>query len=155
LIALAAILTQLRQWPALVRYQDASTWAHRKVDADTLAGKRVLIVGAGSTGTATARLLAAFGATSTLVASTARDDVHAASELPGLIGGHDIVVITAPLNETTRGLVNKDFLAAMDDGAMLVNAGRGTSRGVAGRSVTCSTRRNGSRATPGGSFALD
>jgi phosphoglycerate dehydrogenase-like enzyme len=122
---LAAILAQLRQWPALVRYQDTGTWAHRKVDADTLAGKRVLIVGAGSIGTATARLLTAFSATATLVASTARDDVHAASELPGLIGGHDIVVITAPLNEATRGLVDKSFLAAMDDGAMLVNAGRG------------------------------
>jgi phosphoglycerate dehydrogenase-like enzyme len=71
------------------------------------------------------RLLAAFGATATLVASTARGDVHAASELPGLVGGHDIVVITAPLNEGTRGLVDEGFLAAIDDGAMLVNAGRG------------------------------
>jgi phosphoglycerate dehydrogenase-like enzyme len=122
---LAAILAQLRQWPALVRYQYTGTWAHRKVDADTLAGKRVLIVGAGSIGTATARLLAAFGATATLVASTARGEVHAATELPGLVDGHDIVVITAPLNEATRGLVDKSFLAAMDDGAMLVNAGRG------------------------------
>jgi phosphoglycerate dehydrogenase-like enzyme len=84
---LAAILTQLRQWPALVRYQDTGTWAHRKVDADTLAGKRVLIVGAGSIGTAAARLLAAFGATATLVASTARGDVHATTELPGLVDG--------------------------------------------------------------------
>jgi phosphoglycerate dehydrogenase-like enzyme len=68
---------------------------------------------------------AMFGATSTLVASTARGDVHAASELPGLVSGHDIVVITAPLNEATRDLVAKSFLATMDDGAMLVNAGRG------------------------------
>jgi phosphoglycerate dehydrogenase-like enzyme len=122
---LAAILAQLRQWPALVRYQDQGIWAHRKVDADTLAGKRVLIVGAGSIGTATVRLLTAFGAVSTLVASTARGDVHAASELPALAEGHEIVVVTAPLNKGTRGLVDKSFLAAMDTGAMLVNAGRG------------------------------
>ncbi len=123
--ALSAILTQLRQWPALVRYQDKNIWAHRKFDADTLRGKRVLIVGAGSIGKATARLLDAFGAVSTLVASRARDGIHGAAELPALIGGHQIVVITAPLNEATHNLVDKEFLAAMDDGAVLVNAGRG------------------------------
>ncbi|MFC3449846.1 NAD(P)-dependent oxidoreductase [Amycolatopsis speibonae] len=122
---LSAILAQLRHWPTLVRYQDKSTWAHRKFDADTLRGKRVLIVGAGSIGKATARLLDAFGAKSTLVASTARSGVHGAAELPDLIGGHQVVVITAPLNDATLNLVDKDFLAAMDDGALLVNAGRG------------------------------
>ncbi|QFU85731.1 NAD(P)-dependent oxidoreductase [Amycolatopsis sp. YIM 10] len=122
---LSAILTQLRQWPALVRFQDSAVWAHRKFEADTLAGKRVLIVGAGGIGTAVARMLEPFGATVTLVASTARGDVHGADELPGLIGGHEIVVITAPLTDATRGLVDSTFLAAMDDGALLVNAGRG------------------------------
>ncbi|WP_228688261.1 NAD(P)-dependent oxidoreductase [Amycolatopsis keratiniphila] len=122
---LSAILAQLRQWPTLVRYQDKNTWAHRKFDADTLRGKRVLIVGAGSIGMATARLLDAFGANSTLVASVARDGIHGAVELPALVSGHQIVVITAPLNDATLNLVDKDFLAAMDDGALLVNAGRG------------------------------
>jgi phosphoglycerate dehydrogenase-like enzyme len=122
---LSAILTQLRQWPALVRFKDAEVWAHRRFDADTLAGKRALIVGAGSIGTEVARRLAVFGTTSTLVASVARDGVHAVSELPGLIGGHHIVVVTASLNSGTRGLVGASFLAAMDDNALLVNAGRG------------------------------
>lgn len=122
---LSAILAQLRQWPTLVRYQDKSTWAHRRFDADTLRGKQVLIVGAGAIGMATARLLKAFGAESTLVASTERNGIHGAQELPALIGGHQIVVITAPLNDATLNLVDKQFLAAMDDGALLVNAGRG------------------------------
>jgi phosphoglycerate dehydrogenase-like enzyme len=51
--------------------------------------------------------------------------VHAASEIPDLIAGHDIVVITAPLNDQTLNLVDKQFLAAMNDGALLINAGRG------------------------------
>lgn len=122
---LSAILTQIRQWPALVRFQDERIWGHRMFDADTLAGKKALIVGAGGIGTLVAKRLAAFDATCTLIASTARDGVHASSELPGLIGGHDIVVITAPLTQSTRGLVGERFLAAMDDGAVLVNAGRG------------------------------
>jgi phosphoglycerate dehydrogenase-like enzyme len=122
---LSATLTQYRQWPALVRFQDEHVWAHRKFDAETLRGKRALIVGAGSIGSAVAKLFAAFGAESTLVASTSRDGIHAASEIPGLIEGHHIVVITAPLNDETLNLVDKGFLAAMDDGALLVNAGRG------------------------------
>jgi phosphoglycerate dehydrogenase-like enzyme len=122
---LSAALTQYRQWPALVRFQDEHTWAHRKFAADTLRGKQALIVGAGSIGLAAARLFAAFGTESTLVASTGRDGVHAAAEIPNLIAGHHIVVITAPLNDQTQNLVDKDFLAAMDDGALLINAGRG------------------------------
>jgi phosphoglycerate dehydrogenase-like enzyme len=122
---LSAILCLYRQWPALVRYQDQGVWAHRQVAADTLAGSRVLIIGAGSIGTAVARRLTAFDATPTLVARTAREGVHATDEVPGLLPGHDIVVITAPLTQDTRGLVDKEFLASMPDGAMLVNAGRG------------------------------
>jgi phosphoglycerate dehydrogenase-like enzyme len=41
------------------------------------------------------------------------------------VGHHDIVVIAASVNGGTKGLVNKDFLAAMPDGAFLVNVGRG------------------------------
>lgn len=122
---ISAILTQLRQWPTLVRFQDSGTWAHRMFDADTLAGKRVLIVGAGAIGMAVAQKLTAFDATSTLVARTARDGVHATNELPNLLGSHDIVVLATPLTEATRRLVDKDFLTAMNDGAMLVNVGRG------------------------------
>jgi phosphoglycerate dehydrogenase-like enzyme len=122
---LSAALTQYRQWPALVRFQDEHTWAHRKFVADTLRGKRALIVGAGSIGSAVARLFAAFGTESTLVASASRDGIHAASEIPDLIAGHDIVVIVAPLNDETLNLVDEQFLAAMDDGGLLINAGRG------------------------------
>lgn len=122
---LSAILTLYRQWPALVRYQDTATWAHRRVDANTLTGARVLIIGAGSIGHATAAKLAAFDATSTLVARTARPGVHTPDEVPALVGDHDIVVLTAPLTEATRGLVDATFLAAMPTGAVLVNAARG------------------------------
>ncbi|MEU4673971.1 NAD(P)-dependent oxidoreductase [Amycolatopsis sp. NPDC023774] len=123
--ALSAILTLYRQWPALVRFADQGIWAHRRFSADTLAGKKALVVGAGHIGTATARRLAAFDATTTLVASTARDGIHGPDELPSLLGQHDIVVITAPLTPQTEGMFDKELLAAMPDGALLVNAGRG------------------------------
>lgn len=122
---LSAILCLYRQWPALVRYQDGETWAHRRVNADTLADKRVLIIGAGSIGTAVADRLAPFGAESTLVARTARHGVHGAGGTFALLPGHDIVVITAPLTEGTGGMVDARFLAGMPNGAVLVNAARG------------------------------
>ncbi|WP_410597825.1 NAD(P)-dependent oxidoreductase [Amycolatopsis sp. lyj-23] len=122
---LSAILTLYRQWPDLVRFQTTGTWAHRRVEADTLAGKRVLIVGAGAIGWAVARRLSAFDAETTLVASTARADVHGPDELPALLGEHDVVVLTLPLTPATTGLVDADFLAAMRDDAVLVNASRG------------------------------
>ncbi|GAA3040393.1 hypothetical protein Aglo01_31270 [Actinokineospora globicatena] len=103
-------------------------WAHRKFNADTLADSRVLIVGAGNIGKATAAKLAPFGAHVTLVGRTARDGVHATSELADLLPGHRVVVVVVvvtPLTEATKGLVDRDFLARMDSGALLVNAGRG------------------------------
>ncbi|MBB4687217.1 NAD(P)-dependent oxidoreductase [Amycolatopsis jiangsuensis] len=122
---MSAILAQFRRWPALVRFQDSHTWAHRKFDADTLAGKNALIVGAGAIGGAVSRRLAAFETRSTLVASKPRKGVHGPDELPHLISGHAIVVVTAPLTSETLRLVDSEFLAKMDDGALLVNAGRG------------------------------
>jgi hypothetical protein len=66
-----------------------------------------------------------FGAKTTLVARTARDGIHGAGEIRALAPAHDVVVIAAPLTGDTRGLVNSGFLAAMPDGALLVNAARG------------------------------
>lgn len=123
--ALSAILCLYRQWPALVGYQQEHTWAHRKVDADTLNGKRALIVGAGHIGRAIAAKLEAFGASVTLVAHTAREGVHGADETRDLVPDHQLVVIVAPLTGLTRDLVDAKFLAAMPDDALLVNAARG------------------------------
>ncbi|MFI6758949.1 2-hydroxyacid dehydrogenase [Micromonospora sp. NPDC050417] len=123
-----AILAQLRRFPALVRAQQRHEWAHREVaPTDELYGKRVLIVGAGSIGTAVAARLAPFGVTLTLAARTARpeENVHAVTELPRLLPEADIVILLVPLTEQTRGLIDARFLAAMPDGALLVNASRG------------------------------
>lgn len=122
---LSAILCLYRQWPALNEFKREHTWAHRRVAADTLDKGRVLIVGAGAIGAAVANRLRPFGAMPTLVASQKRDGVHGPDEVPGLLPDHDVVVVAAPLNEQTRGLVDKTFLAALPDGALVVNAGRG------------------------------
>ena len=96
-----------------------------------LADKRVLILGYGSIGRAVARRLTGFEVTLTAVASRARagDDlvprVHGIDELPGLLPHHDVVVVIVPLSAATTGLVDRDFLAGLPDGALLVNVARG------------------------------
>jgi phosphoglycerate dehydrogenase-like enzyme len=123
-----AILAQLRGFPALVRAQARREWAYDEVaPTDEVEGKRVLIVGAGSIGTAVRARLAPFGVSFTLVARTPRPEqgVHGVGELPSLLPEADVVVLLVPLTEQTRGLVDAAFLAAMRDGALLVNAARG------------------------------
>jgi phosphoglycerate dehydrogenase-like enzyme len=121
--ATAAILACVRGFPAFVRAQAEHRWTYGPTDE--LAGKRVLIVGAGSIGAALAARLAPFEVAMTLVARQARPGVHAVDELPDLLPHTDIAVLLVPLTAATRGLVGTDFLAALPDGALLVNAARG------------------------------
>jgi phosphoglycerate dehydrogenase-like enzyme len=121
--AVAAILAYLRDFPRFVRAQERHEWAYGQTDE--LAGKRVLIVGAGSIGAAIARRLEPFEVSLTLVARAARDGVHGVEELPRLLPHADVVVLVVPLTPATTGLVDAEFLAAMPDGALLVNAARG------------------------------
>ena len=94
-----------------------------------LADRRVLIVGAGRIAAAIADRLAPFEVEVTRVGTRARDDdrghVHAAGELPELLPRHEVVVLACPLTDATRGMVDAAFLAALPDGALVVNVARG------------------------------
>jgi phosphoglycerate dehydrogenase-like enzyme len=57
--------------------------------------------------------------------TTARGPVHPLTELPALLPEADVVILSTPLTETTRGLAGADFLSRMKDGALLVNVARG------------------------------
>jgi phosphoglycerate dehydrogenase-like enzyme len=99
------------------------TWTKRSlVD---LGDWRVLVVGMGSIGRRVQEYLAPFGTEVIGVASRAREDVHGIDELSALLPGADAVVVLAPLTDATRSLIGAGELAAMRDGAVLVNAARG------------------------------
>lgn len=126
-LALTLILASLRGIPRFVRGQDNEKWYAGFYPS--LADRSVLIIGYGAIGAAVEDRLVPFECEVTRVArgarTTARGQVHALDELPALLPHADVVVLTTPLTEQTRGLVNAPFLAAMKDGALLVNLARG------------------------------
>lgn len=106
----------------------AGRWA--PVFADSLADRRVLLLGYGGVGKAVAARLAPFEVDLTVVASRARDEdgmpVHGVPELPALLPSAEIVILTLPGGEETRGIVDDAFLSALPDGALVINVGRGS-----------------------------
>lgn len=85
------------------------------------------IIGFGRIGRATARKLAAFGCR--LLAfdphmTAATSDVQPAS-LESLLSQSDVVVVHAPLTDATRHLINRERIALMRPGSLLINVSRG------------------------------
>lgn len=118
-----AILASVRQFPRFLAAQARGVWDNPW--NDELAGRRVLVVGAGDIGRALGARLAGFDVDVNYVARSAREGISAVTELPTLLPKHDIVVLLVPTTPETIGLVDADFLAAMPDAALLVNAARG------------------------------
>jgi phosphoglycerate dehydrogenase-like enzyme len=119
-----AAIAGLRQFPYFAIEQAAGRWSYRFTG--TLAGSTVLIVGYGSIGQAVERRLSGFEVRVQRVARSAREGVHPISDLAGLLPGADVVILLAPVTQETRGMVDAAFLRCMKDGALLINAARGT-----------------------------
>ncbi|AXG80479.1 2-hydroxyacid dehydrogenase [Streptomyces paludis] len=127
-LALALTLASLRGLPDFVRDQDRGEW--RSGFHQSLADKSVLIVGYGSIGAAIEDRLAPFecarvARVARSARTTGRGPVHAFTELPALLPEADVVILSTPLTDTTKGLAGAGFLARMKDGALLVNVARG------------------------------
>jgi len=125
---LASVLAWRRRLHVAARRQQAGVWAQEEfamLAAPPLSEMRAVVVGMGSIGTEAAKLLRAVGAQVDGVARRARDGVHATRDLPELLPGADVVVITAPHTAETDRLFDRAMLARMKPGSLLVNVGRG------------------------------
>lgn len=119
----AVLLAHVRQLVAFAATQAEGRWDRRLVG--TLDGARVTVLGAGDIAGHVRAMLQPFNATVTLVGRSARDGVIDTDEFTTIQGQQDVVVLALPVSEETTGMVDAAFLAAMKDGAVLVNAGRG------------------------------
>lgn len=126
-MAIGLMLASLRGIDDAVRQQSEGQWKPARYQG--LADRKVLLVGVGGIGMEIARRLASFEVELTRVGSTERSDehgrVHASKDIVSLAADHDVLVIITPLNDSTRGLVSREVLAALPDGALVVNVARG------------------------------
>ena len=132
----AVTLVLFRKLRLAIRAQADRDWAQDKVllppPIRTIGGSRVLIVGLGEIGTATANAMAALGAHVRAVRrSTARpkpefvESVSGPEQLAEQLRDADVVVIAAPQTIDTWGLIGQPELSAMQRDAVLVNVSRG------------------------------
>lgn len=123
--ALGLILAAQRDLPHWVADQHEGRWEPHFTRS--LADSRVAVVGYGSIGQALERRLLACEAEVVRVARSARpeEDVHPVTALPRLLPDVDIAVLVLPETPATAGLFGADELAALPDGALVVNVGRG------------------------------
>ncbi len=121
---LTAMLASVRGFPHFAAEQAAGRWSYQFTGC--LAGKTVLIVGYGSIGRAVERRLSGFEVQVRRVARSRRDGVSPVADLSELLPDADVVILLAPVTTETIGMADAAFLAAMKDGALLVNAARGS-----------------------------
>jgi len=124
-LAVTLILASYRRIPRAVRDQEEHFWPPFSGFDDSLADRTVLILGYGAIGVALEQRLAGFECEVVRVARRAREGVHPVTELPELLPKADVVVLLTPATPETTGFVDAKFLAAMKDGALLVNVARG------------------------------
>jgi D-2-hydroxyacid dehydrogenase (NADP+) len=116
-----------RELPRLLRSQAQRRWD--PVIVTDLDGMRLAIVGMGAIGGHVARLAEPFGMRCIGLRRRPRGDepceTWPAERLHELLGWADAVVVTAPLNDGTAGMLDRSAFAAMRPGTWFVNVGRG------------------------------
>ena len=126
---LGLVLAHDKQLFTTEALQRSRTWRHR--ETRRVAGRRVLVVGTGGIGRAIARLLRAVGLEVRGAGRRPRTDDPDFGEVvdSGRLAEHladvDHLVLVAPLTDATHHLLDAGTLAALPDGAHVVNVGRG------------------------------
>lgn len=127
--AVFRVLEHYKQGWFFRKEQEAGRWTkHRGLRE--VAGIKVAVVGAGNVGQEVAKRFQAFGAETTgfdihTNETVGFDHMALTETLRECVGEYDVVVVTAPLLPSTRGLINREILMAMQQDAVLVNIARG------------------------------
>jgi phosphoglycerate dehydrogenase-like enzyme len=132
------VLGAMLEWVIGLRHLDATfrtgDWCGSYLSGPRhgeLYGKTLAILGFGRIAREAAVRALAFGMQVQACSRTPREHealvgrVGGMGELHGLLEEADFVLVTLPLDESTRGLVGSEALAAMKDTAVIINVSRG------------------------------
>lgn len=127
--ALCGVLSLYKQSRFFYENQKVSRWEKHRGLME-LCGKTVCVVGCGSVGTECAKRFSAFGChvigvDLTPYESPAYRKMLPLTELDAALSESDITVLTLPLTDETKHLMNVDRFARMKKGSVLVNIARG------------------------------
>lgn len=127
--AITGVLTLYKKMRFFAENQKNCKWEKHRGLME-LSGKTVVIVGCGSVGTGCAKRFAAFDCHVIGVNRTVRENVHyekmlSMDEMDRVLPDADIVVLTIPLTDETRYLMNREKLGLLKETAVLVNIARG------------------------------
>ncbi|MBU2951201.1 D-2-hydroxyacid dehydrogenase [Tamlana agarivorans] len=105
---------------------DFSFWNHPLIE---LSGKTMGIIGFGNIGQTTAKIAQAFGLNIVTYSRTKYPELETETckfvSLDELLEQSDIISLHCPLFEATKYIINKNSMAKMKDGVMLINTSRG------------------------------
>ncbi|MFO0012963.1 MAG: D-2-hydroxyacid dehydrogenase [Planctomycetota bacterium] len=127
--SLALLLGLLRGIPIFYRQQQRHAFVRQPTD--DLHGKRVGIVGLGGNGRRLAQVLAPFRVAiraTDYFPEQRPDGVEALwphTDLHKLAAWSEILILSLPLNEQTRGLIDRSVFETMERGGYLINLARG------------------------------
>lgn len=127
--AICGVLDFYKKSACLRENQKNHSWIKNR-DVFELCGKNVCIIGCGSVGIECAKRFCAFNARVTgidinIFEHDFFEKIHPIGELKKCVGVADIIVLTLPLTEKTKHIINKDVFDKMKNGALLVNISRG------------------------------
>ena len=131
--AICGMLMLARRFPRWIESQRRHAWEPMRgaeVPHD-LRGQTVIVVGLGTIGATVARFCQAIGMKVIGVRRSPRtpddpvDEMFPVSDFPKLMPRTQWVVLACPLTRETRHLLNRETLAALPDGAHVINVARG------------------------------
>ena len=127
------LLMLARGFPGYIQGQHKHEWRPRRGAAlpDDLRGQTLLLIGMGTIGKTFATYARAFGLKVIGVRRSPQtpddpvDELHPPSKLHELLPRADWIVMTCPLTNETRNMIDAEAFARMKKGARLINIARG------------------------------
>nr|WP_246376279.1 D-2-hydroxyacid dehydrogenase [Conyzicola lurida] len=128
--ALTGILHFIKEVPLLTATKARHHW--QRYTTRQLAGKRVMVVGLGHVGKRTVGSLTALGVDTVAIGRDGRSydlpeagTLASVADMDALLPTVDAIVLCMPLTDETNGMITRERIGLLPEGAILVNIARG------------------------------